>query len=288
MLRTACEMRHALHRRRTGADDADCLAGQLVQPAGTVSARILIIPATGMEGVARKRLDARNTRQFGPVQWAVGHHDILCREAVAMICVHLPAAMILVPVHGRDFRAEQGLVIEAVVPRDPLRMFEDFRRAGVLLHRHVAGLLQQRQVDVAFDVACRARIAVPVPGAAEIAALLHHADVPEPCLLQLCRRQQAAEPTADHADLDMIRDRIAWLELRIGVVDVVGEFAHHVDILVIAFRAQALVPFGAVFCAQGRRIQVGMSGVVCHGRESSIFLSGSSPGSLSRLAEQAF
>src|SRR3712207_8289211 len=45
------------------------------------------------------------------------------------------------------------------------------------LFRSVAHLLQQRHVNVGFDVAGRARIAVPVPGPAEIPALLYDAQV---------------------------------------------------------------------------------------------------------------
>ena len=65
---------------------------------------------------------------------------------------------------------KQRVVVEVVVLCDALRVLEDLGREGVLLLRDVAELFEQRQVAVAFDVALGARIAVPVPGAAEVAA----------------------------------------------------------------------------------------------------------------------
>jgi uncharacterized lipoprotein YbaY len=47
----------------------------------------------------------------------------------------------------------------------------------VFLRRHVPGLFEQGHVDHRGSVALRAGIAIPVPGAAEIAALLDDADV---------------------------------------------------------------------------------------------------------------
>ena len=77
-------------------------------------------------------------------------------------------------------------------------------REGVLLLRDVAGLLQQRQVDVALDVALRAGIAVPVPGAAEVAALLDDADALDPGLAQPGAGHQAAEAAADDQHVDLV------------------------------------------------------------------------------------
>ena len=79
---------------------------------------------------------------------------------------------------------KQRVVVELVVPGDALRVLEDLGRVGVLLLRDVAELLEQRQVAVALDVALGAGIAVPVPGAAEVAARLDDAEVLEAGLAQ--------------------------------------------------------------------------------------------------------
>ena len=79
----------------------------------------------------------------------------------------------------------------------------------VLLLRDVADLLEQRQVDVRLDVAHRARVAVPVPGAAEVAALLDDADVVDAGLAQPRAGEQAAEAAADDDDVDLVGERLA-------------------------------------------------------------------------------
>ena len=251
MLCPAGEVRHALYGGCACADNADHLVAELIEAAGTIPAGIIIVPAAGMERMTRKRLDPRNTRQFRTVQRAVGHDHILRRETVAAIGVNLPAPMILVPVQAGDFCAQKGIAVKVVVAGDTAGMLKNLRRAGILLHRHVAGLFQQRQVDIALDIARSARIAVPVPGAAEVATLLHHADIFEPRIAQPGCRQKAAETAADHTHLDMIRNRIARHQLAVGILDEMGEFAHHVHILVVPVGPQALVTLCTVLAAQG-------------------------------------
>ena len=122
---------------------------------------------------------------------------------------------------------------------------------GVLLLRHVADLLEQRQVDVRLDVALRPRVAVPVPRAAEVAALLDEPDVGDPGLLQAGAGEQPAEASADDDHLDLIGDRVALDRLDVGIVDVVGEAALHLDVLVVAVGPQPLVALLAVLGPQG-------------------------------------
>jgi hypothetical protein len=78
--------------------------------------------------------------------------------------------VLLVPTHLGDFRLEARPAVEIVLAADRAAVGEDLGRARVLLGRNVAELLEQRQVDVRLDVALRARIAIPVPRAAEVAA----------------------------------------------------------------------------------------------------------------------
>ena len=92
---------------------------------------------------------------------------------------------------------------------DPAAVLEDLGAAGVLLGRDVAGLLEQRQVDVGLDVALRPRVAVPVPGAAEVAALLDDADVVDAGLLEAGTGDEPGQATTDDGDRDLVLQRRA-------------------------------------------------------------------------------
>jgi hypothetical protein len=139
---------------------------------------------------------------------------------------------------------------------------ENLRRLRILLLRHEAGLFEQRQVDIALDIACRAGIPVPVPGAAKGAARLDHADILETRLAQPRCRQHPAKPAADHGHLDMILHRRAFHTLRIRVIEVMRELPGHVHILLVAILAHALVAFRQIARLQGGRIK---SKVECAG-----------------------
>src|SRR5580700_4999558 len=140
---------------------------------------------------------------------------------------------------------------------DGAAVLEDLRRKRVLVLGDVVQLFEQRQVAVALHVAHRARIAVPVPGAAEVAGALDHADLVEPRLAQARAHQKAAEPAADDGDVDVVEHRRAREpRLDVRVVDVVGEVALDLDVLADAVLAQALVALVEVLLVQRVRIEV--------------------------------
>ena len=119
---------------------------------------------------------------------------------------------------------------------------------AVLFLGDVAELFEQRQIDVRLDVALRSGIAVPIPGAAEVAALLDDANVFDARFAQTRASEQAAEPAADHNDLDFIeKGHTVDGCVDIRIFDVVRESVPHLDVLLVTFDAQALVPFVAVF-----------------------------------------
>ncbi|MFD8219415.1 hypothetical protein ACFV2U_38415 [Streptomyces sp. NPDC059697] len=62
------------------------------------------------------------------------------------------------------------MVVEPEALPDALAVLEDLVPEGVLLLRDVADLFEHRQIAVAVRVALDARVAVPVPGAAEVTA----------------------------------------------------------------------------------------------------------------------
>jgi hypothetical protein len=137
------------------------------------------------------------------------------------------------------------------VVSDRLAVGQDLRCAGVLLGRDAAELLEQRQIDVRLDVAHRAGVAVPVPGAPEVAALLDDPDVLYARLAQPRAGEEAPEAAADHERLDLVlQRRAAEPRLDVRVLDVAREAAAHLDVLRVAVGAQPLVALRAVARAQ--------------------------------------
>ena len=146
---------------------------------------------------------------------------------------------------------------------DPPGVGADLVGLGVPLGRHGAGFLEQRHVDVRFDIACRAGIAVPVPRPAEIAADFDDADAFDARLAQPRRGQQTTETTADDHDVDRIVDRRPLLPraVRIGVE--LGE-AGDVEIRPVAVGGRPAVPLDAVPLAQHVEIERRTLGYITH------------------------
>ena len=87
----------------------------------------------------------------------------------------------------------------------------------------------------------RARIAVPVPGPAEVAALLDDAIVGDPRFLQPRADDQPGKPAADKGESHMIADRIARCARGIGIEGKIGELALEPLVLRGPVGAQPLV-----------------------------------------------
>ena len=148
---------------------------------------------------------------------------------------------------------------------DRFGIVADFGADRIFARGHEARLFQQRQVDVAFDVAGCPWIAVPVPGAADLAALLDQADVFDPRLAQPRAGEQAAEAATNDHHPDLVGQRLA-LDRRndVGIAEEVRELARHIGILRVALGAEALVALFAIFGAECDRIeaQIGVRGVM--------------------------
>ena len=144
---------------------------------------------------------------------------------------------------------EQHVVVQAELPADALAVRADLRAVHVFFRRHVPGLFQQRQVDHRRRVALRTGIPIPVPGAAEVAALLDEAHV-DSSFPQPGPGDQAGEPAADAYDGPVIGPRRPFGPRRVGIVEIVREFAGKAEVLVVAVRAEPLVPLFGVPAAQ--------------------------------------
>ncbi|MEI9985216.1 MAG: hypothetical protein WDN69_19725 [Aliidongia sp.] len=80
----------------------------------------------------------------------------------------------------------------------------------------------------------RAGIAVPIPGAAEIAALLDDADIGDAGLDQPRAGDQPGEAAADESESDVIGLRRAFDEGRVRVCEIMRKLALQLQILRIA------------------------------------------------------
>ncbi len=134
---------------------------------------------------------------------------------------------------------------------DAPAMRANLRRLGVALGRHVARLFQQREVDVGFHVAGRTRVAVPVPGAAHVAAGLPDAHAAGARLLEAGRGQQAAEAAAQHQHVNRVVDRRAFVRDGVRVGQQVRKTLAHVDVLPVALPGRASLAFDAVAFGYG-------------------------------------
>ena len=103
-------------------------------------------------------------------------------------------------------------------------------------------------------------IAVPVPRATEVAALLDDADVVDAGLAQPGAGEQPAEATADDQHLHVVDQRLAFERGDVGILDVVLVLSGDLDVLVVAVVAEPLVSFGAVLLAQRVGVEVGGGG----------------------------
>ena len=130
---------------------------------------------------------------------------------------------------------------------------EDLGGQRVLLGGHVAGLLEQRQVDHRRGVAHGAGVAVPVPGAADVAAALDDAHVVDAGLLEPGAGDEAGEAAADDRHRHLVVQRLPLDPLDVGVVEEVGEATGRLEVLVVAVLAQALVALGPVLARRASR-----------------------------------
>ena len=142
---------------------------------------------------------------------------------------------------------KQGIVVEAELPPYALAMVQNFRSVGVFFARHMAGFFEQRHIDHRRRIALRAGITVPIPGAAKIATLLDDANIRYARFDQPCARNQTTKAATDKGKGYVIG---LWLPFPAGskaVLQIVSEPTFQLQVLIIAVRPQAFIPFLAVF-----------------------------------------
>src|SRR6476659_1969079 len=163
-------------------------------------------PAPGEIDRALEILDAVDLRRLWRRQTAGGHDVIAAGYARNVVGDELPALTGVIPVGGLDRGVEADVATEVIPIGDEVEIAQDFRLRGVFF-RPGPGAIEFRIERVAvvdgLDVAACAGIAVPVPGAADIAGLLDHHHR-EAGLAQLVQKIEAGKPGADHRDIDLL------------------------------------------------------------------------------------
>ena len=177
-------MRHALNGCRAGADNGDFLIGQTAQPAARCAACIIIIPTAGMKCVPLKIANALNGRQFGAVERPIGVNNKARRQFITHRRRHPPATRRFVPFGRRDFGLKQRFVSQLKSLGNLAAIGQRFRCICIFLLRHETGFFQEWKINIGFNIARSTGIAVPIPSAAEIAALFQDKDIVNALLLQ--------------------------------------------------------------------------------------------------------
>ena len=186
--------RHRLDRRRARADDADAQAREIDR---------LMRPVAGVIDLALEFLQPLDIGHPRIRQAAGGEHDVFCGDGLAVGCRHRPAVGALVEGGAIDAGIELNVGAQIKAVGDVVGVFQDLGLRRVAL-APVPFLLQffGERIGIlhALDVAARAGITVPVPGAADVAALLVDADR-KTLPAQPVQHIHAGKACADHDDI---------------------------------------------------------------------------------------
>ena len=146
--------------------------------------------------MAGERLDARDLRDRRLVQLTGGEHDRVGLELLTLGGGDAPAAALLIPPARRDGAAGSDQPLHATGLGDLAQVVVDLL-LGRAQPRPVAPLGEGERIQVAGNVAGRARVAVVEPRAAEVRAALEDREPLDPMAQQLYRRGDTAEAGAD-------------------------------------------------------------------------------------------
>src|SRR6185436_6833873 len=111
--------------RRSRADHADALVLEVGQVARRVAARVGVVPAAGVEGVASEAVDAGDARELRAAQRAGRAHHELRRHAVAPVRADHPVPPLLVPGDLLHARLEARVLVEVEAPGDVAAVLGD-------------------------------------------------------------------------------------------------------------------------------------------------------------------
>ena len=194
MRRLLGDLRYGLHRGGTGADHRHPLAGEV---------HALVRPGPGVVALAGEGVDAGELRGVRRRQAADRGDQEPRRQRATVGQLDVPAVAAGVVGRGRHLRVELDVPAQVHLVGDEFQVAQDLGLGGVALRpvplvedlpRHAVG---EHVVD-ALAVTARPGVPVPVPGAADPAALLEHPHR-QPELAQRVQHVEAGE-TRPHDD----------------------------------------------------------------------------------------
>ena len=154
------------------------------------------------------------------MKYTTGNDDELRREHVVTRCGDSPALGLFVPDHVLDFGLEKRVLVHVEATTKFLAVRKNLRRKCVTVGRHEAGFFEHRQVHVRLNVTHRARVTIPVPGAAEVAALFDDAEVVNAELAKIRCFKHSAETAANNDGVNVGNLRLtceARFDIRIAI-----------------------------------------------------------------------
>ena len=177
------DLRDELHRAGTGADHRDPAPGEVDR----------LVPPRRVEGRALEGAEAGDRRgEVGPVELADrAHHRVEHRHLLAAVARpdgDGPAEVVVRPDRGHDLGPEPDPFAQPERVRAAAEVLLEDRLRRVV-ERPVVALRERVAVGVVRVVDATARVAVLVPGAADVVVLLED-DVLHPGLLQAVGREQ--------------------------------------------------------------------------------------------------
>src|SRR5579872_5952305 len=132
-------------------------------------------PAAGEINLALELLDSLDLRRLRCRETAGRHNIEATGNARTVVGRQQPATRGLVPCRGGDPGAKADVTAQIVAVGDEAEIAQDFRLGGVFLRpgpRRLELRIKRIAVVDGLDVAARAGIAIPVPGATDIAGLV--------------------------------------------------------------------------------------------------------------------
>src|SRR3984893_16762527 len=261
MLGVPAEVRNELNPGGAGADECYALVRQLVQSAARVSPGVLVVPTRRVAAVPLEVFDARNAGQFRRVVRAVRHHNEAGPDIVGAVRLDPPAVDGVVPAQRPHLGGKDRTVVEPEMLCDAPAVLEYLGAVGELLRGHEVELLEHRDVAVRVVVTLDSWEPVPVPNAAEVPAHFDDPDIIDAGLLQVHRREQAGDTSAEDGDLDVFGDRVAGRHrcVRVDLVEI-RVLAFQLQVLFRPFGTQSLIALGQVLLPQ--RVDVDVVGGV--------------------------
>src|SRR5436305_5988993 len=110
------------------------------------------------------------------------------------------------PSRLRNGSLKTGIPVQIVMLADIAAVLKHFRGIRVSMLRRVIQLLKEREINVRFDVAHRARISIPVPRPTKIACFVDYANIFKTGLTKASASQKTAKSGTCNDHVCMLAD----------------------------------------------------------------------------------